>query len=167
MEIGDLFYIIILSLFMILGFFNDSRKKKNEQKQQTLPKPNTNNSDEPDVIPPLYKRMSPPLPETSVKKRNSWEKDKFINHENEDEIAFQSSMDLLTDFSKESSLKSSIYVHDTGETYSIDTESHNRMDTYGNYEVLNNNIINDLIGENKRSELVKGLIYSEILKKKY
>jgi hypothetical protein len=75
-------------------------------------------------------------------------------------------MDLLTDFSKESSLKSSIYINDTGETYTQDTESHNRMETYDNNIILGNDIINDLTGDNKRNELVKGIIYSEILKRK-
>jgi hypothetical protein len=34
MEFGDIIYFILLVFFMILGFFNDSRKKKNKQKQQ-------------------------------------------------------------------------------------------------------------------------------------
>jgi|LFRM01.1.fsa_nt_gb hypothetical protein len=166
MEIGDLFYIIILSLFMILGFFNDSRKKKNEQKQQSHPKPDLNQSDEPEIIPPLYKKITPPDPNV-LKRKSSWESDFSKRHTQEGEIAFQSSMQFLTDFSKESSLKNSIYVNDTGETYMQDTESHNRMTEFDDNQAFGNDIINDLIGENKRSELVKGLIYSEILKKKY
>ena len=74
MEIGDLFYIIILSLFMILGFFNDSRKKKNEQKQQSQPKPDIYEYDEPEIIPPLYKKITPPDPNV-LKRKSSWESD--------------------------------------------------------------------------------------------
>lgn len=166
MEIGDLFYIIILSLFMILGFFNDSRKKKNEQKQQSHPKPDLNQSDEPEIIPPLYKKITPPDPNV-LKRKSSWESDVLKRRSQEGGIAFQSSMQFLTDFSKESSLKNSIYVNDTGETYMQDTESHNRMTEFDDNQALGNDIINDLIGEKRRSELIKGLIYSEILKKKY
>src|SRR5690554_328759 len=165
MEIGDLFYIIILSLFMILGFFNDSRKKKNEQKQQSLPKTHTYQSDEPEVIPPLYKKITTPDPNT-IKRKKSLERKTSNKYSKEGSPVFQSSMDLLTDFSKESSLKSSIYINDTGETYTQDTESHNRMETYDNNIILGNDIINDLTGDNKRNELVKGIIYSEILKRK-
>src|SRR5690554_2372245 len=148
MEIGDLFYIIILSLFMILGFFNDLRKKKNEQKQQSQPKTHTYQSDEPDVIPPLYKKITPPDPNT-IKRKKSLERESSNKYSKEGSSVFQSSMDLLTDFSKESSLKSSIYINDTGETYTQDTESHNRMETYDNNIILGN-----------------GIIYSEILKRK-
>ena len=166
MEIGDIFYIIILSLFMILGFFNDSRKKKNEQKQQSQPKPDIYEYDEPEIIPPLYKKITPPDPNV-LKRKSSWESDVSKQHAQEGKIAFQSSMQFLTDFSKESSLKNSIYVNDTGETYMQDTESHNRMTEFDDNQAFGNDIINDLIGENRRSELIKGLIYSEILKKKY
>ena len=166
MEIGDIFYIIILSLFMILGFFNDSRKKKNEQKQQSLPKSDSSQSDDPEIIPPLYKKITPPDPNV-LKRKSSWESDTSKRHAQEGEVAFQSSMQFLTDFSKESSLKNSIYVNDTGETYMQDTESHNRMTEFDDNQVFGNDIINDLVGENSRNELVKGLIYSEILKRKY
>ena len=165
MEIGDLFYIIILSLFMILGFFNDLRKKKNEQKQQSQPKTHTYQSDEPDVIPPLYKKNTPLDPDI-LKRKKSRERESSNEYSKEGNIVFQSSMNLLTDFSKESSLKSSIYVNDTGETYTQNAESDNSMEIYDNNIILGNDIINDLTGDNKRNELVKGIIYSEILKRK-
>ena len=91
MEIGDLFYIIILSLFMILGFFNDSRKKKNEQKQQSLPKTHTYQSDEPEVIPPLYKKITPPDPNT-IKRKKSLERKTSNKYSKEGNIVFQSSV---------------------------------------------------------------------------
>ena len=166
MEIGDLFYIIILSLFMILGFFNDSKKKKKEQKQQSQPKTHSFETDEPDVIPPLYKKIPPPIPE-DLKRKKSWEDNISKRHYEEGHTAFQSSMNLLTDFSKESSLKSSIYVNDTGETYAQDIDSQNRIEETRNDLFLGSNLINDLTGENSRNELVKGLIYSEIFKRKY
>lgn len=162
MEIGDLFYIIILSLFMILGFFNDSRKKKNEQKQQSEPKTHSNDSDEPDVIPPLYKKIPPPVP------KNIREYESINQYKREGELAFQSSMNLLTDFSKESSLKSSIYINDTGTTYDEDTDSPSPIrDDYDSNLTLGRTIVKDLTGDGRRTELVKGIIYSEILKKKY
>jgi hypothetical protein len=166
MEIGDLFYIIILSLFMILGFFNDSRKKKNEQKQQSQSKPDTYQLDEPEVIPPLYKKITPPNPNV-LNRKQTWEHKNLKRYSAEGQSVFKSSMGLLTDFSKESSLKNSIYVNDTGETYMQVTDSHNRMTSFDNNQAIGNDIKNDLIGENSRNELVKGLIYSEILKRKY
>ena len=166
MEIGDLFYIIILSLFMILGFFNDSKKKKNEQKQQSQSKPDTYQSDEPEVIPPLYKKITPPNPNV-LNRKQPWEYKNSKRYSEEGQSVFKSSMGLLTDFSKESSLKNSIYVNDTGETYMQVTDSHNRMTSFDNNQAIGNDIKNDLIGENSRNELVKGLIYSEILKRKY
>ncbi|MBF6597027.1 MAG: hypothetical protein ITF98_02235 [Fermentimonas sp.] len=165
MEIGDLFYIIILSLFMILGFFNDSRKKKNEQKQQSQPKPDIYEYDEPEIIPPLYKKITPPNPKV-VNRKSSWESDIAKSHVKEGHTAFQSSMQFLTDFDKESSLKNSIYVNDTGETYMQDTDSQNRIKAISS-PTLGNDIVNDLTGDNSRNELVKALIYSEIIKRKY
>ena len=165
MEIGDLFYIIILSLFMILGFFNDLRKKKNEQKQQSHPNPDINHSDEPEIIPPLYKKITPPDPKVINRKR-SWENNTTKRHAQEGGSVFQSSMKYLTDFDKESSLKNSIFVNDTGKTYMQVEDSQGGNKTLNN-RTLGGDIISDLTGENSRNELVKALIYSEIMKRKY
>jgi hypothetical protein len=167
MEIGDLFYIIILSVFMILGFFNDSKKKKNEQKQQNVgPKPKSFHSEEDEVLPPLFKKVTPPKP-VVVNRKRSFEGQPKYDYSKEGEAIFRSSKNYSTDFSKESSLGSSIYINDTGETYEQLSDDQNRTESFDNNLALDNNVINDLIGDNRRNELVKGLIYTEILKRKY
>jgi hypothetical protein len=179
MEIGDLIYVILLLLFMILGFFNDSKKKKEQQKQQQEPNPNFKPEDR-DMT-----KSTPPL--FSEDQRNEFELEKEkrlkqINRDNEKRVkeggfVFKSSMDLMTDFKKESSLGSSIYKNDTGSLYDQDPET---LDSYnpefdapempelpGGASFGTHPLVEDLHGINQRKELVKGLIYSEILKRKY
>ena len=109
MEIGDLIYVILLLLFMILGFFNDSKKKKEQQKQQQEPNPNLRpvNRDITKSIPPLLSEDQRKIFEFENEKRL-----KQINREKEKRVkeggfAFTSSMELTTDFKKESSLENS------------------------------------------------------------
>jgi hypothetical protein len=179
MEIGDLIYVILLLLFMILGFFNDSRKKKEQQKQQQEPNPNFN---------PKSREITksiPPILSEDQRKKFELEKEKRltqINREkpkrvNEGEFVFKSSMDLMTDFKKESSLGSSIYINDTGTLYDMEPEApgthYTDFDTPEIPEVPGDSkygthpLVEDLLGVNRRREFVKGLIYSEILKRKY
>ena len=185
MEIGDLIYIIILGLFMILGFFNDSKKKKNQQKQEQQPRPHTFH-DEADDIDRVPKRSTPPPILVDYDRKNilkkeknkeyleKWEREK---HKKEGEVVFQSSMDLLTDFSKESSIKSSKYITEADLMYESEPEiSSIDIDDPDSPEMpempekdryLLHPLVRDLLGENSREELTKGILYSEILRKKY
>ena len=179
MEIDDLIYVILLLLFMILGFFNDFKKKKGQQKQQQQSKPNLSQ----EVL--ETEKSIPPALSEDQKKRFKLEKRQRIERINrekelnakEKEFVFQSSMDLTTDFNKESSLGGSIYRNDVGLTYDHEFET---LSSYNSDfvspempEVIGENIteihplVADLVGTNQKRELVKGFVYGEILKKKY
>jgi hypothetical protein len=172
MEIGDLIYIILLLLFMILGFFNDSRKKKEQQNQQQKPNPKPDFQPEDREI-----TQSPPpfLTEDQVK-RFEFQKERRVK-QGDSKNVFQSSMDLTTDFKKESSLGSSIFrneadslyeqVADIPGLYDSDSEMEVIQESTGETKYGTHPIVEDLIGVNRTEELKKGLIYSEILKKKY
>lgn len=176
MEIGDLIYVILLLLFMILGFFNDSRKKKEQQKQQQQTNPNINPVD----VDKEITKTTPPFLNEEQQRKFELERErrlKQINREKEKrvkerETVFKSSMDLLTDFKKESSLGSSIYRNDSGSFFDLEPET---LDSYnpdvpdvpGDNKYNIHPLVEDLLGINQRRELVRGVIYSEILKKKY
>ena len=167
MEIGDLFYIIILTLFMILGFFNDSKKKKNEQKQQPEPKYRSFEMGEmEEEIPPFYNKK-PPLPLKDLAKNKYSEKEISKYHSKEGRVVFQSSMGLVTDFKKESSLGSSFTTTNTDYIYQQREDSQETITSNTKDRLMHHSIINDLSGENRKSELIKGIIYNEILKRRY
>src|SRR5690554_6937251 len=119
MEIGDLIYIFLLLLFMILGFFNDSRKKKEQEKRLQESNPDFN-TDEQEIL-----TTTPPFLTLDQQRDIELEKGKRLRQLNRDkerfskegEVVFRSSMDLITDFSKESSLKGSVYKNDTDTLY--------------------------------------------------
>ena|SRR5690554_4443991 len=167
MDIGDLFYIIILALFMILGFFNDSRKKKNEQKQQSEPNYSPFDVEEMEEhIPPLFKKTPPSLPK-NLEKKMFREKESNNKYSKEGRVVFQSSMDLVTDFKKESSLGSSFTTTNTDYIYEQSDESKEAVTSQSKHRLMHHSFIKDLTGEKRKSELKKGIIYSEILKRKY
>jgi hypothetical protein len=167
MEFGDIIYFILLVFFMILGFFNDSRKKKNLQKKQT----GTNSVPVPDKIDEtFYQKMErqrnklgnekttppPALPPTYSGK--------------EVHTQFQSSMDLVTDFKKESSLKSSIFVFDADSSFAQESDSSDDFNSKRPAVQKGSSVhplVRDLLTDGGMEELKKGLIYGEILQRKY
>ena len=182
MEIGDLFYLIILVLFMILGFFNDSRKKKNQenQSQESTPQPFLDDSEEFDL--PRKKTSPPPIPGDlgkkyeleKIKDKKYLEKLEREKQAKEGNVDFRSSVNLVTDFSKESSIGSSLYIKDTDGFYDFedsdtDDEGEIRDDTEDTEDIRykQHPIISSLTGENLKLELTKGIIYGEILRKKF
>ncbi len=169
MEFNDIIYFILLAFFLILGFFNDSRKKKDKQKQQSdeHSRPYFDVPEE-DISPPwwetevLEKTKTPPLPPVPVVE--------------EGRTVFQSSMDLTTDFAKESSLKSSIFVFDADVSYDKDADTQDiseMSDSYlqktadGEKRGSPHPLLGDLYGDAGRKELIKGLIIGEIMQRKY
>lgn len=174
MEFGDIIYFILLVFFMILGFFNDSRKKKNQQKQQSAEQSRPY-FDEPEENIPSYR----PEPRALSRTKTVPPTPSRLKVE-EGRTAFQSSMELTTDFAKESSLKSSIFVFDADSSYDLGSDSveiADMMDTYlqKSQEETNedmkssfsHHLIFDLLGNEGRQELKKGLIYGEIMQRKY
>lgn len=150
MEFGDIIYIIVLIFFFVFGIINDSIKKKNAQKQN-VPSPgkpvikSKKTSTTPPKIP--YQDIGHEAPPAVYK-----ETGKTPAHRE-----FQSSLDLVTNFEGESALKGSMFGNRTDYLYeepeSI-SSSENRMDKKSPF----------FMGYD---ELKKGIIYSEILKRKF
>ena len=170
MESGDIIYFILLVFFMILGFFNDSRKKK-QQKQaeaqrraeaQQLPEvdfhPLLDEEEEPIFQQPRntkQKSLPPPLPATySAKER----------YDN-----FQSSLDLVSIHEEPSTLSSYTFDYDANSFYEVDPDSLDAPDTVREDKSgkLLHPLLQGLRSDTFREELKKGLIYGEIMQRKY
>lgn len=173
MDMGELFYIFILFALMILGIFNDSRKKKEKQKQQ---------GDSPPVrkplLPTLFETFSPPPPPKVAKKavgrvNNKYESElEKWQREREarlGKLIFRSSLDRSSDFGKESTLFSDSYTPISDEAnifHSIfDSPDSPEPADISSYPV--HPLIGDLLEDRSGRELIKGLIYGEILQRKY
>lgn len=143
MDSGDIIYLIIAVFFMILGFFNKSKEKK----KNTANKPAENAS-------PLF----PPIPPITVTKKNREEENRHATPPLPPKPVFQSSLDLVTDFEGESSLKGVRF--DKGVDFSYEEKPDSQT-------VIYHNAIADLVQENAHGELRKALIYKEVLQQKF
>ncbi|MDR2817023.1 MAG: hypothetical protein LBB62_10035 [Proteiniphilum sp.] len=160
MEFGDIIYFILLVFFMILGFFNDSRKKK-QQRKQTEAEPRPFFEEERESIPgrsqesrwPEKSRSAPPVPYSG----------KGVHRE------FRSSSDLVSIHDEQSSHPSYTFDYDADSFYEKDTDSpdvpENVRDEIAERSV--HPLIKGLRGDASREELTKGLIYGEIIRRKY
>ena len=163
MEFGDIIYFILLLFFAILGFFNESRKKKNIQQQQkgeSESRPlfgEEMDEDEPYLYHlPLPKQSElPPSPPVTQKNKRT---------------EFRSSLDLVTDFEGVSSLKNSLFVYDADDSFAQDetsvftvSEQEQRNDMISTLHPL----VAELAGESGEEALKRGLIYGEIMQRKY
>ncbi len=166
MEFGDIIYFILLVFFVILGFFNDSRKKKQEQQKQQEAKrqpeetlrPFWEESGEP-TFAPQTKRKSPAIPPPAPVAVSA--KDRYDQ--------FQSSLDLVSIHQEPSTLSSYTFDYDANSFYEKDTDSLDIPD-----EIKEENrikVIHPWIKElrdiSARDQLKKGLIYGEIMQKKW
>ena len=158
MEFGDIFYFILILLFAILGFFNESNKKKKLKQQNSEEdfRPIiSDESDEPFLHHPLpqTRDLPPAVPHQAQKTARP---------------EFRSSLDLVTDFTKLSSLKDSIFVYDADDSF-----AQSASDTGMEQETLSETnsslhpLVAELIGEGGEDALKKGLIYGEIMQRKY
>lgn len=168
MEFGDNIYFILLVIFMILGFFNDSRKKKNLQKKQT--DMNTSvDMEEPDET--FYQKMERQRKVYMEKTTPPPAVPPVVPPVKDPHTQFQSSMDLVTDFEKQSSLKSSIFVFDADSSFAQDTDSsdifNKKAAVFQQQRTGLHPLIADLMGDGGLEELKKGLVYGEILRRKY
>lgn len=152
MEFGDIVYLILIVAFMIFGFFKEIRKKNRKIDESTEPV----NTELGDLFRDVFDAGStphmPPATDIETKKKNK-ETGKSLASK---EFVFQSSMDLVTDFEGESSLKGHGFKEHLNE------ESLNRATLVELHPVLD-----DLTGENRSEELQKAIVYSEIIKRKY
>jgi len=164
MEFGDIIYLIILLFFMILGFFNDSRKKKNRQEKEQ--------GGNADPFPDEREETILQTLEKEIRKRKTSVLPPVPADYSGKDVhrTFQSSMDLVTDFEGQSSLKSSIFVYDADSSFAQDTDSsdifNKKAPAIGQRPVVHP-LIADLMGDGGREELKKGLVYGEILRRKY
>lgn len=156
MDFGDIIYYVLVVFFLILSFFNKSKKEKKAQKQLSQPtqsKPfSTRKTSTKNHSIPIPKRIwksetLPPTPETvppTYKRRE-----------------FQSSLSLVTDFEKESSLEGSLYVNDEGMRAIFSEQTEN------NKSVAIHPLVTELLNNNINEELRKAVIYSEIFQRKF
>jgi len=185
MEFGDIIYLLLLLFFMILGFFNDSRKKKRQQEQQSQmpPRPNVEHSPRPfieefdtleEVTPPEWFE---PRPEPNITPSRTFSS---AQQREKERPVFQSSLDLATDFSKQSSLKSSIFVFDAESSYDFESDSidisamlvsYKEKDSEETMKEIRGSsfhpLIKGLLGDAGNDELKKGVIYGEIMQRRF
>ena len=165
MEFGDIIYFILLLFFVILGFFNDSRKKKQREQveAQQLPEvefpPIVEDDNDKELFSTMkdtnYNNLHPPIPTTySAKER----------YDN-----FQSSLDLVSIHEEPSTLSSYIFDYDLNSFYEVDVDSLDATDIAREEksEKLLHPLLQDLKSYAGGKELKKGLIYAEIMQRKY
>lgn len=158
MDFGDIIYYILVVFFLILGFFNKSKKEKQAQQQTenpSFPRPDLSehetetNKDDGFPFPKKFRNKNtlPPIPDKVPQTYQSRE--------------FQSSLSLVTDFKRESSLEGSLYLNDEG-TRAIFSEQKEAEKVYPTHP-----LVVDLFEKDTGEELKKALIYSEIFQPKF
>lgn len=156
MDLGDIIYYALIVFFLILSFFNKKRKNKSTQgpmQQGSFPHPDSQETDFPEELPfpfpknILKKNVPPPIPDKLPQK--------YIPRE------FQSSMSLVTDFEKESSLEGSLFVNDEG-MRAVFSEVKEEDKTYPLHP-----LVVDLLEKDSKEELKRAIIYSEIFQRKF
>lgn len=161
MEFGDIIYFILLLFFVILGFFNDSRKKRNLQQNQHDRSAEVfpgEGDDEPfsPYLPRPYVVEIPPAVPPRVQK--------------DVRPGFRSSLDLVTDFEGQSSLKSSIFVYDADASFDQETApgelDSEQLSSVG-WNLSTHPLLAELNSDAGPDALRKGLIYGEIMQRKY
>lgn len=177
METDVLIQLIIFSVMIVLSIVSDSRKnKKKKSKDRSVPPPVPSTRHR-----PKHRSFLDDI-ESTVRKPKVRANKHSLNRERptkqpryEGQPVFQSSMDLVTDFSKESSLSQAMKEHSIhGYGNSTDSISFNYdMDDLteaasdAGIQVKQHPIVKQLKGPNRHQELAKGVIYGEILNRKY
>lgn len=158
MDFGDIIYLVLLLFFMILGFFNDSRKKK-QKREAKNPFPPIEM--EGDIFPVPMPPEAPSSSTSSTAVRKNTRKE------------FQSSADLVSIHDKQSSQPGYAFDYDLNSFYDRQPESPEISETYqrdtreGADNFLSNNPLLGELRNNSVEELRKGLIYAEIIRLKY
>ena len=160
MELSDVVYLILMGAFVVFGIFNDSKKKKKAIDTSTKPL-NDDAKDMRDVFRDLLERTErknpPPVPKKNSTKRKEPSREKRFKQSSDPMHGFESSMGLVTDFTKESSLKGYDFV-DEGSTKVLEI----------NNEIgYQHPILENLVEGDRQSEFKKAIIYSEIINRKY
>ena len=157
MEFGDIIYLLLMLAFFVFGIFNDSKKKKKKISKSTQP---VNLEEEfRDVFREVFQKpqrqpIPPPTPKT-VKNRSQLARPAMTSARST-RYEFQSSLDLVTDFEGESSLKGSLFASEL-------FDNRSEMKTVETVHP----ILEQLRSKDGQSEIRKAVIYSEILNRKY
>lgn len=163
MEFGDVIYFVLLVFFVILGFFKDSRKKRQLQRQMEAEyRPLTGEEEEMDgwVRPresDRYSPVPPPLPPASAREG------KGVHRE------FRSSADLVSIRDEQSSQPGYAFDYDANSFYEEDPDS---PDASGDArKAAAEGFMHPLLGnpasEEGHEDLKKGLVYGEIIRRRY
>jgi hypothetical protein len=154
MEFGDIIYFLLIVVFMILGFLNDYRKRRRRQQEKEASAPyddfqrqfeNQKKADDLDdwwnakpAQPPTVK--APPV---------------YVRKD------FQSSIGSAASYEGQSALGSSAFAQ--GANFENFYEKRRQGQTATTVHPL----LQDLLSDSGTEELKKGLIYKEILQRKY
>jgi hypothetical protein len=157
MEFGDLIYFILVIAFMILGFFNDARKRKKRKLEQEAstshqnPQKQSENQYKVESSDDWWRNLPKAPPVSTTKKSAPYARKEF-----------QSSLDLVTNFEGESSLKDSIFVQDAAFTNIYEEKRRQKQAPPSTHP-----LVRDLLNDSGNNELKKGLVYGEILQRRY
>ena len=165
MEIGDIIFYLLGILFLVFSFFNSTRKRKRREMEQEeaaskrdFQHEYDNQRHEADDEEDWWMKPSSPQPQV----KTSTVAPAYVKKE------FQSSIDLATDFTKESSLRGSIFVDDGNFGTNVSTITPEKR---GSRKVRKpavvHPLVRELVNEPGTEELKKGLIYSEIFQRRY
>lgn len=163
MELSDVVYLILMLGFVVFGIFNDSKKKKRKLDSST----ESLNGDEDesevrDVFRDIFKKFEqqhtpPPTPvATSTTKRKQPTHEKRFKQSAGAMDSFESSMSLVTNFERESSLKDFRFANESLE-----------VSDFPDTDKTVHPLLNDLTGGDIQAEIRKAILYSEILNRKY
>lgn len=157
MEFGDILYVILILVFIVFGFFKDLSKKKRDNLEKADPADKSLGDVFKEVFTQLERPQNPPPVPAPAKKEEKKRSATAFSAPASIDSEFQSSMDLIMDFESESSLSDYVFPD-----YDLDSPSVKKQKKRGDHPILE-----DLTGDNKESEFLKAIIYSEILNRRY
>lgn len=158
MEFAASFNGILILLFLVLAFIKSAKDAKKKGQSSNETKPNLG-----EELKEIFKEImdghkgdnAPARPPMPPQERTTQMTPPSFSAEQMGK-EFVSSLSLVTDFEKESSLKG-YYT----------TERMKRMVTDRTTDKESHPVLDDLMGENREEEFKKAIIYSEILTRKY
>jgi hypothetical protein len=192
MESGDIIYFLLLIVFMVLGFFNDSRKRKKKEeelkKRNPIPFPG-DYPEEQSGYPKEYHGSSgenygypeghypPPQPIYTLPMeefQSSLSPSDYMKYGSEVTSSYgYDSFDNVRSSLSEASfshLASSLHIPDSPrlpDSPELPVESRSRRTSDGKDRGGVHPLVVELHGENATNELRKGIIYSELLNRRY
>ena len=160
MELNDVVYLILMVGFVVFGIFNDSKKKKNKPVDTSTEPLNKDVKNVRELFRDLIEQAKqvtpPPVPKEKLPQRDQPVRRKRFETNINPIHGFESSMNLVTNFEEESSLKGYNFVSENMEVLDISD------DVGYTHPILKGLLIGD-----RHSEFKKAIIYSEIINRKY